>query len=159
MIFKKDLDSGSLEVVKEENATLKEENATFKEENATLKGENTTLKEEKIKNENTEKITRLGKVFGQTEVAQQCVEDGLSYADAVVKVAEGVLAKQEVAEQEFNETASTPANIELEGEDEEVKTWFEAVNLIAKREGIKKEAAARVAANEFPILFKERNNK
>jgi hypothetical protein len=117
-----------------------------------------SLQSKLAKIENGAKIQKYAAKLGLEDLGQTLVNEDVPYNEACEKLLDSYETETEdETEDEINnflQSSAVPAGASTVDEtDESPKTLIEAINLIAQRDGISKNAAKDVAKSEFPNLF------
>ena len=117
------------------------------------------LKAQITKTENATKIGLFATKLGLTEKGNELIANETPYAEAceaLLTSYEAPASPEAETEEidEFMDSSASPAGvIAPDGDSDEPKTLHEAINMVAKRDGITKNAAKDVCKTEFPKLF------
>jgi len=124
--------------------------------------ENAELKETLYNAEVEKKILAYGEKLNVKDLAESMISDNSveNFESALIKLVDASIEKQENLEESFEETSSATVGVSSDKEEElEFSSINDAINGIAKRDGISKTDALEVVKNEFPELFKKQYNK
>ena len=105
-------------------------------------------------------ITSYGEKLKVPEVAKKAIKDELDFEAALKCMIDENIKNVKDIKTSFDDTASIAAGEDLEeGNEDEPKTFHEAMNMIAERDKSTKAVASKKAQKEFPKLFAKKYGK
>ena len=120
-----------------------------------LKEENAALKASQERIATDSRIREFGAKLKVKEVADECIKAGMTFNEAIVKMADANANFVKDVSESFDDTSSAQAGTDTQSSktDVEVKTFRDAIRLVAERDSISKMEAATKAQTEFKDLF------
>jgi len=102
-------------------------------------------------------ITEYGNALKVPDAAKKAIEDGVDFNTALKAMVDDHIKNVKDIEESFEETTPDIAGESLEeGNDDDPKTFGEAINMIAERDKCSKADASQKAKKEFPKLLEKR---